>query len=93
MLWFRHIGDQSRMRHACAEHQRIHMMMHGENLFAHCLNSAAIRQIAANCMNVATLSAKLLGICDGEIIIPMEENSESLNAAVAASVLMWEMRR
>ena len=39
------------------------------------------------------LSAKLLGICDGEIIIPMEENSESLNAAVAASVLMWEMRR
>ncbi len=39
------------------------------------------------------LSDKLLGICDGEIIIPMEENSESLNAAVAASVLMWEMRR
>ena len=39
------------------------------------------------------LSQKLLGICDGEIIIPMEENSESLNAAVAASVLMWEMRR
>ena len=39
------------------------------------------------------LSDKLLGICDGEIIIPMEENSESLNAAVAASVLMWEMKR
>ncbi len=39
------------------------------------------------------LSQKLLDICDGEIIIPMEENSESLNAAVAASVLMWEMRR
>ena len=39
------------------------------------------------------LSEKLLSICDGEIIIPMEENSESLNAAVAASVLMWEMRR
>ena len=39
------------------------------------------------------LSSKLLSICDGEVIIPMEENSESLNAAVAASVLMWEMRR
>lgn len=39
------------------------------------------------------LSSKLLSICNGEIIIPMEENSESLNAAVAASVLMWEMRR
>lgn len=39
------------------------------------------------------LSDKLLNMCDGQIIIPMEENSESLNAAVAASVLMWEMRR
>ena len=39
------------------------------------------------------LSNELIEICDGEIIIPMSENSESLNAAVAASVLMWEMRR
>ncbi len=39
------------------------------------------------------LSEKLLGICQGQIIIPMSENSESLNAAVAAAVLMWEMAR
>ncbi len=39
------------------------------------------------------LSDDLLNICDGRIIIPMSENSESLNAAVAASVLMWEMKR
>ena len=39
------------------------------------------------------LSDKLLEICDGQIIIPMQENSESLNAAVAASILMWEMAR
>lgn len=39
------------------------------------------------------LSNELIEICDGEIIIPMSENSESLNAAVAASVLMWEMAR
>ncbi len=37
------------------------------------------------------LSGELLRLCDGEIIIPMLPHSESLNAAVAASVLMWEM--
>ena len=38
------------------------------------------------------LSWQMRDLCDGEIIIPMEPCSESLNAAVAASVLMWEMR-
>lgn len=37
------------------------------------------------------LSQKLLDMCDGELIIPMETNSESLNAAVAASIVMWEI--
>ena len=39
------------------------------------------------------LSAELLALCGGEIIIPMDARSESLNASVAASVLMWEMSR
>ena len=39
------------------------------------------------------LSAELLALCEKKIIIPMAPESESLNAAVAASVLMWEMRR
>lgn len=39
------------------------------------------------------LSRELLDICGGELIIPMNPNSESLNAAVAASVIMWEMTR
>ena len=39
------------------------------------------------------LSRALLDFCDGEIIIPMQPGAESLNAAVAASVLMWEMTR
>ena len=39
------------------------------------------------------LSRELLDLCGGEIIIPMNPDSESLNAAVAASVLMWEMSR
>ena len=39
------------------------------------------------------LSEALLARCDGEIIIPMQPDSESLNAAVAASLLMWEIVR
>lgn len=37
------------------------------------------------------LSEALLDICDAKIILPMTPGSESLNAAVAASILMWEM--
>ena len=36
------------------------------------------------------LSPELLALCEKTIIIPMRPDSESLNAAVAASVLMWE---
>lgn len=39
------------------------------------------------------LSRELLDICDEKIIIPMNPDSESLNAGVAASVIMWEMSR
>ena len=39
------------------------------------------------------LSRELLNVCDGELIIPMNPDSESLNAAVAASVFMWEMSK
>ena len=39
------------------------------------------------------LSAELLQSCDGELIIPMSPGSESLNAAVAAAIVLWEMAR
>ncbi|MBR7081635.1 MAG: RNA methyltransferase [Oscillospiraceae bacterium] len=39
------------------------------------------------------LSEEMLGVCDGEIIIPMNADCESLNAGAAAAVIMWEMRR
>lgn len=39
------------------------------------------------------LSAELLSMCAGQVIIPMNPDSESLNAGVAASVIMWEMSR
>lgn len=37
------------------------------------------------------LSDALLSKCDTKVILPMTPGSESLNAAVAASILMWEM--
>lgn len=51
------------------------------------------RAIAAIGSEGRGLSAELLSICDGELIIPMRPEAESLNAAVAASVVMWEMSR
>ena len=39
------------------------------------------------------LSEEMLCLCDGELIIPMNPDSESLNAAAAAAIVMWEMVR
>jgi TrmH family RNA methyltransferase len=39
------------------------------------------------------LSAELIGACTGAVRIPMNPMSESLNAAAAAAVLMWELYR
>ncbi len=39
------------------------------------------------------LSDAVLGACDGTVYIPMNEGAESLNAATAAAVILWEMRK
>ncbi len=39
------------------------------------------------------LSAAVLDACDASVYIPMAGDAESLNASVAAAVLMWEMCR
>lgn len=39
------------------------------------------------------VSAEALEACDGTVIIPMREGPESLNAAVASSIVMWEAAR
>ncbi len=39
------------------------------------------------------LSDELLSLCGRTVFIPMQPESESLNAAVAASIIMWEMSR
>ena len=39
------------------------------------------------------LSREVLAICRQTVLIPMSEHCESLNAAVAATVLLWEAAR
>ena len=39
------------------------------------------------------LSRDFLDICSAQLIIPMDPDSESFNAAVAAAIVMWEMSR
>ena len=39
------------------------------------------------------LTEELLALCQGTVRIPMRPRAESLNAAVAAAVAMWEMTR
>jgi TrmH family RNA methyltransferase len=39
------------------------------------------------------LSQEVIDACDGCVIIPMREGCESLNAAMAAGILMWETVR
>lgn len=62
-------------------------------------DSVNITNLSLKCAAVAIgsegrgLSAALLERCDKKLIIPMRPDSESLNAAVAASVVMWEMAR
>ena len=70
-------------------------------LFAAALSPEAedIRQVPLRGCAVAVgnegkgLTHELLDLCEKKIVIPMTPGSESLNAAVAASLLMWEMAR
>ncbi len=39
------------------------------------------------------LSQDIIDTCSGSVIIPIQPHSESLNAAVAASVIMWEISK
>lgn len=61
--------------------------------------AADIRTVEARGIAVAIgsegrgLSPELLERCSGRLKIPMEPGSESLNAAVAASIAMWEIYR
>ena len=74
---------------------------HGLPLYAAALDPQAVdlREVSLRHAAVAVgsegrgLSAALIDISEKNVIIPMQADSESLNAAVAAAVLMWEAVR
>lgn len=39
------------------------------------------------------ISDDVLDLCDNTVFIPMKENTESLNVAIAAAILMWEISK
>lgn len=62
-------------------------------------DTADVREVDYGCCAIAIgsegrgLSEELLAICDRTVRIPMREHCESLNAATAAAVLLWEAAR
>ncbi len=80
---------------------RDYLSTHGMSLYGAALSDTSrdIRAVSLEKAAVAIgsegkgLSAEFLSLCDGEIIIPMNEQCESLNAGVAAAIVMWELCR
>ena len=71
----------------------------GRRVFAAALDDRAVRLgrerfLPGDCVVIGNeghgLSRDVLEACDASVYIPMSDGVESLNAAVAASVLMWE---
>ena len=92
---------RERIVHCSADEVRSLVDRNGLKLYGAALSERAadIRTLRLSNSVVAVgsegrgLSAELLCQCDGELIIPMSPGSESLNAAVAASIVLWEMAR
>ena len=74
---------------------------HGLLLYGAALSEKAVDIRKASLHNAAVavgsegsgLSDKILDLCEQELIIPIDPDSESLNAAVAAAIIMWEFAR
>lgn len=83
---------------ACVEQMRAS----GRRVYAAALDESAVQLgsfafARSDCAVIGNeghgLSARVMDACDASVYIPMEGNAESLNASVAAAVLMWEMCR
>ncbi len=75
---------------------------HGAKVYAAALDAKAVSLDALRveknvCFAIGNeghgLSADTVSACDGSVIIPMSDGCESLNAAAASTILIWEMRR
>lgn len=83
------------------EQTRAFLGEHGLRLYGAALSDASEDIRALDLKNAAVaigsegsgLSPELLSLCDGQLIIPMNPACESLNAAVAAAIVMWELTR
>ena len=76
--------------------ERLGLTLYGAALSegAQDLRTAQLRRAAVAIGNEGHgLSRELLDNCAGAVIIPMRPGSESLNAAAAGAVIMWEMAR
>lgn len=74
----------------------------GRRVFAAALDCDAMRVgtfrvRAGDCVVIGNeghgLTEKTVSACDSSVYIPMSERAESLNAAIAASLLMWEFSK
>ena len=74
----------------------------GRHVFAAALDDRAVRLgefpiRTGDCVVIGNeghgLTPAVIEACDGSVIIPMSDRAESFNAAVAASILMWEFQK
>lgn len=83
------------------EELRAYLTEHGFRLYGAALSESSEDIRALDLSNTAVaigsegrgLSPGLLAVCDGRLIIPMNAQCESLNAAVAAAIVMWELSK
>lgn len=97
------MGAVFRQKVHCMERgeMREYLSAYGINLYGAALSESSqdIRRIGLEKAAVAIgsegkgLSREFLALCDGQVIIPMNEQCESLNAGVAAAIVMWELTR
>ena len=74
----------------CALLQKSNLPLYGTALRN---DTVSLRDAELSRAAVAIGSAEILSKCEKTIKIPMSPRCESLNAAVAASVVLWEMYR
>ena len=92
---------RQRFRAMDAPALRNYLNRFGMRLYGAALSPAAedLRRVSLQSAAVAVgsegqgLSPALRSLCDGELIIPMKGDCESLNAAIAAAIIMWELTR
>jgi len=90
------IFRQKIMRTDISELSKSGLSITGAALSENCVNISDINlknKIIAVGSEGSGLSDEVLGLCKEIITIPISDSCESLNAAIAASIIMWEVKR